>query len=347
MQDAAIMRASMLVTQDIHNGEQGTFHKELLRFQHASASLSMVRKKLPNTAPRATVLLVHGFGQNRYSWHISKRSFVNYLAQAGYDVFNLELRGHGRSGPLLPTQRASFEAYASEDLPLAIKHSLEVSGQDKLFLIGHSLGGALAYAAAEPHANRLRGIITFAGVFDYGKGLPMIQTIERLSRLFVPLTKHRPFNLQWITKVLAPRLSYLEPLLYAARVLPWHPNNIERPLLTEYLLHAFDTGSFDVLAEVFRWLRAGSFGANLGAAQRFFSVDVPLLVLSASRDLFNHPSGVKPAYDGSRSKDKTYHEFSMKNQGVDFGHVDIILGRDAPRIIWPVVRAWLDQRAPR
>ena len=35
---------------------------------------------------RAPVLLVHGFGQNRYAWHLPARSFANHLASVGWHV---------------------------------------------------------------------------------------------------------------------------------------------------------------------------------------------------------------------------------------------------------------------
>jgi hypothetical protein len=49
---------------------------------------------------------------------------------------------------------------------------------------------------------------------------------------------------------------------------------------------------------------------------------------------------VKPAYERSRSSDKTYREFPL-------GHIDMVLGRDAPFTVWPALRTWLEARAER
>lgn len=46
---------------------------------------------------RGALLLVHGFSQNRYAWHVPGRSLVNHLAEAGYDVFFVDLRGSRES----------------------------------------------------------------------------------------------------------------------------------------------------------------------------------------------------------------------------------------------------------
>ena len=49
---------------------------------------------------RGALLLVHGFSQNRFAWHIRDRSMANFLAEAGYDVFFLDLRGSRESRQL-------------------------------------------------------------------------------------------------------------------------------------------------------------------------------------------------------------------------------------------------------
>src|SRR5215212_6928154 len=109
---------SRKVEQTVDRDERGRFVKELVvvkistRDGGAATPLAMVRKRSagPHGA-RAAVLLVHGYGQNRYAWHLPARSLSNYLARAGYDVFNLELRGHGRSrhlGARLPSHVTDF-----------------------------------------------------------------------------------------------------------------------------------------------------------------------------------------------------------------------------------------------
>ena len=49
------------------------------------------------TKTRGALLLVHGFAQNRFAWHTKGRSLVNYLAESGYDVFYVDLRGSRES----------------------------------------------------------------------------------------------------------------------------------------------------------------------------------------------------------------------------------------------------------
>src|SRR5438105_3801201 len=60
--------------------------------------LVAMRKRPADSGQRAgAVLLVHGLGQNRYSFDLPSRSFANYLVAHGYEVFLADLRGHGLS----------------------------------------------------------------------------------------------------------------------------------------------------------------------------------------------------------------------------------------------------------
>ena len=87
-----------IVEQAVEGGQTARFIKEVIASREGQHPIAMVRKRLEGQeAQRGAVLLIHGFGQNRYTWHTSKRSFVNYLACSGFDVFNLDLRGRGRS----------------------------------------------------------------------------------------------------------------------------------------------------------------------------------------------------------------------------------------------------------
>src|SRR5262249_46641048 len=109
---------------------------------------------------RAPVLLVHGFGQNRYAFHLPSRSLANYLARAGYDVFNVDLRGHGRSRHLSRLRSRGVSDYVTEDIPAAVEEVRRLSGGRPLFLVGHSLGGLVAYAAAPELQDSVLGIVS-------------------------------------------------------------------------------------------------------------------------------------------------------------------------------------------
>src|SRR5688572_7458206 len=132
------------IEQTIDRDERGRFDKALVVVKvpdrGGPVPLAMVRKRsaaLDGT--RAPVVLIHGYGQNRYAWHLPARSFSNHLARAGFDVFNLELRGHGRSRHLGARRPGDVTDFVREDVPAAIAEVQRLSGGRRVYVIGHSL----------------------------------------------------------------------------------------------------------------------------------------------------------------------------------------------------------------
>ncbi len=108
---------------------------------------------LPEAAPKAIVLLVHGIGEHsgRYQ-HVAA-----FLNEGGYAVYALDHRGHGRS----EGERAYF---ASFDQPVNdLKHYLDLIRQrhphDKIFVYGHSMGALISLLFTLRHQRELDGLI--------------------------------------------------------------------------------------------------------------------------------------------------------------------------------------------
>ena len=139
------------VEQTTHGGQVAKLYKEIVRIP-SEAPLVAVRKHLLGGATKPPVVLVHGLAQNRYSWHTTQRSYSAWLAAEGWDVWNLELRGHGRSreaeDELEEKQHTvgrgaeSFDDYC-EDV-IACARALP----SRAFWMGHSMGGGALYGAA-------------------------------------------------------------------------------------------------------------------------------------------------------------------------------------------------------
>ena len=160
-----------ITEQVIDRGERGEFRKEIL-VTPGAVPLAIVRKRwagIPQEVRRAkrggigadlpAVLLVHGFGQNRYAWHLPSRSLANHLARAGFDVFNLDLRGHGRSRALGGKRSVGIFDYVDEDLPAAVREVQRHVGGRRVFLVGHSLGKYEAELPSPPFARLSRSLM--------------------------------------------------------------------------------------------------------------------------------------------------------------------------------------------
>lgn len=110
----------------------------------------------PAAEPRGVIVLVHGLKDHSRKYV----EFADRLVAAGYEVFAFDLRGHGRSaGPrVAPAQWLHY----TDDLGRLLRAVAARTPGRKLFLFGHSMGGAIATLAALHHQHQLAGLILSA-----------------------------------------------------------------------------------------------------------------------------------------------------------------------------------------
>ncbi len=339
-----------VVEQAIDGGHFGSFNKEVLHARVASGrSLALVRKHRSDLARQGAVLLIHGFAQNRYTWHLSTRSLVNYLADAGLDVYNLELTGHGRSREFGTSPANSFEEYIV-DTASVVPAVVAYSGLDKIFLMGHSLGGAVCYAAASRVTEQLAGVVTIAGMFSFGSN-PVTRSLGRfVSRIAhddSALTRiGASIKTRFMGKIVAERFLAADALSAAFPLAGWVPGSTEPHVIQERLLKGFDWTGINIFLTMMRWAVEGNFASKSGRnyGDEFADLDIPLLVVAGDRDRMLPPEDARPAYDRSQSRDKTFKIFNPIHEEVHWGHLDLLLGKKAPQYTWPYLLSWLLER---
>lgn len=359
-----------IVEQAIDSDRKARFVKDVLAARDGTFPVGMVRKRLvaatskedpragarrpspsspdDRAAPcRAAVLLIHGFGQNRYTWHTSRRSFANFLAAEGFDVFNLDLRGRGRSRRFGARQVTVMDDYIREDVPAAIRTVLRLSGKSQVYLVGHSMGGIVAYAVAGSQMREeVAGVVTFGSPYRFGLGsrfLAFTGPLLYAARLTGIFDRNPPIPIRMLGRHMSKHGWLWDNPLIPMPLRPWHPKSMEREILAENLAAAFEHTRMAIA------LGLVELGSNSGLKSHdgltdyglaFEITDKPLLVIAGTRDALAPPASVRPVYDRSRSSDKTFREFPL-------GHIDMVLGRDAPFTVWPMVRTWLTARAGR
>ncbi|WP_373155766.1 alpha/beta fold hydrolase [Mycobacterium marinum] len=108
---------------------------------------------------RPTILMLHGGGQNRFSW----KNTGQILADTGLHVIALDTRGHGDS------DRAPDADYAIETLTSDIRHVLDAIGRP-VVLIGASMGGLTGILVADSAGpDRVTGLVLVDVVPKYEK----------------------------------------------------------------------------------------------------------------------------------------------------------------------------------
>lgn len=336
-----------LVEQTVDRDLRARFLKEIVLAKGAMP-IALVRKRavrghdpLPCRAP---VLLIHGYAQNRYAFHLPSRSLANHLAHAGYDVYNVDLRGRGRSRRLGARRPKGVLDFVREDVPAALAAIAEHSGVAPVFLVGHSLGGVVSYCVAVDERPRVAGVVALGSPYHFTVGS---RWLTLASRAFTALDQRVR-----IPNLVIPARSYGR-FVHAARRLvesPLHPlpfrgfrsGSMEPEVLREHMTLAMDRGSISTMRMMFERAREVRTGCApeaglFGYAQRFEALDVPLLVVAGDHDDLAPAASVRPAFERSQSSDRQY-------RALPFGHVDLLVGREAPRLTWPLLEAWLGRR---
>jgi pimeloyl-ACP methyl ester carboxylesterase len=330
--------------QTIDRHERDAFVKELV-VTAGRVPLAMVRKRLASNGggTRAPILLVHGFGQNRYAWHLPARSLANHFARAGYDVFNLDLRGHGRSRHFGAQAPRSVDEYVSEDLPIAVEEILTHTDGRPPFIVGHSLGGLVSYAAAPKLEGGVKGIASIGSPYHFTSGSFSLQALavffDALRRVGVPQVG-LPLPLYPLGAFMRTIRRLADSPYYPIPLRGWHAGSLEPHVLDQHLRLAFDRAGIHEMRNLFEWGAQKRFGGpTQDYVERFEAMDLPLLIIAGINDDLAPPASVRPAFERSRSSDKAYRT-------VPLGHIDLLVGRDAPVSSWPLVTNWLEKRSP-
>ena len=134
------------------------------------------------------VTLAHGYGEHsgRYA-HVASR-----LTDAGYAVYAPDHNGHGRSGGKLG--RVSLAAAIADLHQMIVTVSKARHPDAPQFLLGHSMGGAIALRYASLHQELLTGLVVSAplAALDGGAALKAVGKLLGVIAPGAPLGRVDP-----------------------------------------------------------------------------------------------------------------------------------------------------------
>ena len=135
-----------------------------------------VRTWTPAGTPRAVVVLVHGLKAHSglYAWTASE------MANAGFAVFALDLRGHGKSGGER-LYAASMSDYI-DDVRAVVKR-VKMEYRQPLFMLGHSAGGVIACAYAVEDQRDLAGLICESFALEVPASRVSLSLLKGVARI--------------------------------------------------------------------------------------------------------------------------------------------------------------------
>ncbi|CAM3248533.1 alpha/beta hydrolase [Prescottella defluvii] len=227
----------------------------------------------PDGPPTAILLLAHGLGEHarRYD-HVIAR-----LTALGLAVYAPDHRGHGRSGGKRIELR-DWSEFTDDLHQLSAIAITENPGLDR-FLLGHSMGGAIALSYALDHQDELAGLILSAPAVDVTTGKPKIVIeIGKLLGRFAPGIPVETLDAKAVSRDPAVVAAYeSDPLVHHGKV----KAGIARGMITA----------------------AESFPARLP------SLTLPVLVLHGTEDHLADISGSRMIASRAGSKDLTFKTY--------------------------------------
>ena len=144
---------------------------ELDPFRTSDGILLFRRTFRPAAAPIGDLLICHGIGESSSRYIQAARAF----AEAGWRTVTFDLRGHGRSeGPrgYVPAWRRFHDDLAEQVEGLS-------SPDRPIVVIGHSMGGLIAFGAAAAGKIRPAKLVLSAPALD--------ANVARWKRVFAPV----------------------------------------------------------------------------------------------------------------------------------------------------------------
>lgn len=125
--------------------------------QEAKASLTPVMIWPAREAkPKAVFLCVHGLGLHKGSYE----SFGKTMAERGYSVYSVDIRGFGEFGQLAGVDRKCDFKGCLQDVIDALELVHRENAGAKVFLLGESMGGAIALRVTSLKEDLVDGLIS-------------------------------------------------------------------------------------------------------------------------------------------------------------------------------------------
>jgi acylglycerol lipase len=168
----------------------------------------------PREEAKAGILLVHGYAEHTGRY----RHVIRELTDTGLAVYALDHQGHGKSGGVRCYIK-EFDHYI-DDLSFYLEKIRKVTGLKKWFILGHSMGGAIALKLVLRHQDDLNGLILTGPMLELSTKVPKV--VQEMAKYVAAMASTVPvvkLETEAISRDPDVVRNYLnDPLVYTGRV---------------------------------------------------------------------------------------------------------------------------------
>ena len=284
------------------------------------------------------VVIIPGYGMNSFIFRFHPRgtSFERALAEAGFEVWTVDLRRQGRSRSQRRNPPApSLRAYADVDLPAVLGEVLSrtKTSASKVDVIGCSLGGSIIYGhLALWSDHRIHSVVTMGSPLRWGE-IPALFQVFRLSPSLigsVPVVGARS-----LARRALPVLSRIPGAL------DLYMNTAHVDLSCAHrLVETVEDPHPQVNGDIARWMRSRDLilrDVNVSHALRH--TRNPLLVVVSNRDGIVPDDAALAALNLWGGDDTDLLRIGTPEDW--YAHADLFIGNDAPAVVFEPVAVWL------
>jgi pimeloyl-ACP methyl ester carboxylesterase len=290
---------------------------------------------------RRPVMIVPGYGMNAFifGFHPRGTSLTRHFAEAGFEVWCVNLRKQGASRKLRrDAGKPSLRALATIDMKTAIAAVLGYSQSTakEVSIVGCSLGGALAYAhlALEP-TPPIGAVVTMGSPLQWLDVSPLFMVPTKFPRLLamLPFPGTRRFA------------SAALPLLARTpRLLSVYMNCAHVDLsCADQLARTVEDTDPRINHDIARWMVARDMilgGVNV--TEQMKHQRKPLLVVVGNRDGIVPERSSRSALDAWGGTDKEFLRVGTDDDW--YAHADMFIAHDAPTAVFEPIAKWLSAR---
>jgi len=313
------------------------------------------------TGDRGPVVLAPGYGNAARVWALDTvpKSFAAYLGEHGYDVWLLDYR----ASPDLPSSFTQFtvDDIAMRDWPAAVAHVRRETGADSVQALGHCIGGLTLFMAI---GGGLEGVRS--ATFSALAGHPIPTRANRLrAHVRVPAVL-RKLGMDGISTDYRPESRQDRALEAVMRALPLrrvHDSRVGRRIyfiygdvfdharidettMAEAVPGFFGNSNMTFFEHMAVMVRGGGRAVDAHGRDAYLAntgrYRMPISFITGEHNRMFLPRGLEASHELLRAANGP--ELYTRHVIPGYAHLDLWLGRDAERDVFPLALAELERQ---